>query len=74
MFEKFDRRLAGFLLQEYERTGSRQISMTHEQIAAQVSSAREVVARTLKRFASAGLVEMKRGRLLLKDTDGLKKL
>ena len=48
--------------------------MTHEQIAAQVSSAREVVARTLKRFASAGLVEMKRGRLLLKDTDGLKKL
>ena len=74
LFEKFDRRLAGFLLQEYERTGSRQISMTHEQIAAQVSSAREVVARTLKRFASAGLVEMKRGRLLLKDTDGLKKL
>ena len=74
LFERFDRRLAGFLLEEYARTGSREILMTHEQIAAQVSSAREVVARTLKRFSADGLVEMKRGKLLLKDPNALKKL
>ena len=74
LFERFDRRLAGFLLEEYARTGSREILMTHEQIAAQVSSASEVVARTLKRFSADGLVEMKRGKLLLKDPNALKKL
>ena len=56
LFAKLDRRLAEFLISEYERTGSRVIHMTHEQIAQQISSAREVVARMLKRFAADGLV------------------
>lgn len=74
LFFGFDRRLATFLINEYERTGSRYIRMTHEQIAEQVSSAREVVARMLKRFVSDGLVEVDRGAIKLKDIDGLKLL
>lgn len=74
LFEKFDRRLAGFLLREYERTKKRELHMTHEEIAVQISSAREVVARTLKRFAQENLVEIRRGLLVLKDIDGLRNL
>lgn len=74
LFARFDRRLATFLLNEYERTGNTEIRMTHEQIAQHVSSAREVVARMLKRFASDGLVEMRRGAIRLSDPDGLRRL
>ena len=74
LFKGFDRRLAAFLISEYERTGLKQIKMTHEQIAQHTSSAREVVARMLKRFAADGLVEFKRGLITLKDTDALKKM
>lgn len=74
LFTGFDRRLASFLLSEYERTGSREIKMTHEQIAQDTGSAREVVARMLKRFSTEGLVEFRRGTVTLKDIDGLKYL
>ena len=65
LFLKMDRRLALFLLGEYERTGSAEIRMTHEQIAVHISSAREVVARMLKRFEADGLVRLRRGSIVL---------
>ena len=74
LFRRFDQRLAAFLLEEYERTSSREIKMTHEQIAQNTSSAREVVARMLKRFAADRLVEMRRGTIRLADIEGLKNL
>lgn len=75
LFNRFDRRLADFLLEEYARTGSRVLRMTHEQIAQNVSSAREVVARMLKRFASDGLVDVsRRGAVRLLDAEGLKNI
>ncbi len=67
LFFRMDQRLAVFLLQEYERTGSCMIRMTHEQIASHISSARETVGRTLKRFAERGLIENRRGSVLLID-------
>ena len=74
IFRGFDRRLASFLIGEYERTKSKYIQMTHEQIALYTSSAREVVARMIKRFADEGLVESGRGTLKLTDIDGLRAL
>lgn len=74
LFKGYDRRLASFLLSEYERTGLKTIQMTHEQIAQYTNSAREVVARMLKRFANDGLVEYKRGRITLKDIAALELL
>ena len=44
---------------------------THEQIAQHISSAREAVARMLKSFSEDGLVELKRGAITLRETDGL---
>ena len=62
------------MLSEYERTGSKRLGITHEQIAQQINSAREVVARMLKRFSSDKLLEMKRGEILLQDIAGLRNL
>ena len=74
LFNRFDQRLAAFLLSEYRRTGIPEISMTQEQIAQNVNSAREVVARMLKQFALDGFVDNRRGRIVLKDIQGLEKI
>lgn len=74
LFKGYDRRLASFLISEYDRTGLTTISMTHEQIAQYTNSAREVVARMLKRFANDGLLEYRRGKVTLKDLETLRSL
>lgn len=51
-----DRRLARFLA---ERAAS-PIAMTHQEIAAELGTAREVVSRLLKQFAGEGLVVIER--------------
>ncbi len=74
LFARMDQRLAGFLLQEYDRTKNVKIRMTQEQIALQINSAREVVARMLKRFIADGLVEVGRGVIILRDIESLRKI
>ena len=74
LFKGFDRRLASFLISEYDRTGSATITMTHEEIAKHTSSAREVVARMLKSFSADGLIESKRGLIKLMDIESLRLL
>ena len=74
LFKGFDHRLAGFLVSCYEKTDKKEIVMTQEAIAAEVNTAREVVARMLKQFASDHLVELKRGKIILKDIDSLKRI
>ena len=74
LFKRLDQRLALFLMEESQRLGTDTIHMTHEQIAQQISSAREAVARMLKQFSEDGLVELKRGAIRLLDQKGLKAL
>ena len=74
LFKRLDQRLALFLMQESQRLGTDTIHMTHEQIAQQISSAREAVARMLKQFSEDGVVELKRGAIRLLDQKGLKAL
>ena len=74
LFKRFDQRLASYLLSAYKQSGSDEVKKTQEEIARDVNSAREVVARMLKDFAAKGLVEIKRGKIVLKNTEGLKKL
>ena len=54
LFMSMDKRLAIFLLDEAAKSGSDTIKLTHEQIAKYMGSAREVVSRMLKYFASEG--------------------
>lgn len=74
IFMGYDKRLAIFLLSELERTGRNEIKMTHEQIAEHTNSAREVVARMLKRFASEGVLEYRRGVITIKNSNALRSL
>ena len=60
LFMSMDKRLAIFLLDEVSKTGSDTVKLTHEQIAKYMGSAREVVSRMLKYFASEGLVTVSR--------------
>lgn len=72
MFKSLDKRLAEFLVLESERTGSNTLRITHEQIAQNISSAREAATRMLKSFSEDGLVELNRGTIIIKDLSSLK--
>ncbi len=74
LFMSFDERLAIFLLDELSRTGNRTLSLTHEQIARHLGSAREVVSRMLKYFESEGMVSLDRGSVTLVDLNRLREL
>lgn len=60
LFMSMDKRLAIFLLDESTKTGSDTIKLTHEQIAKYMGTAREVVSRMLKYFATEGMVSTSR--------------
>lgn len=72
LFSRFDSRLAEFLVSECVRTGGNELLLTQNEIAERVNSAREVVARMLKRFSEDGLVKVGRGRVTVLDIDGLR--
>lgn len=74
LFDHFDRRLARFLISQYEKTGDKRIKLTQEEIAVEVNSAREVVARMLRQFLDEGWIEMNRGSITLKNIEALKSL
>ena len=74
MWKSFDKRLAGFLLEESALEGSACLKMTHERIAAHLGTAREVVTRMLRYFQSEGMVRLSRGEITIIDEDALRKL
>lgn len=68
-YERVDVRLARLLL---ERAGEASVvTTTHQQLANELGSAREVVSRRLEDFAARGWVELGRGRVMLAERDGL---
>ncbi|MDE6888729.1 MAG: Crp/Fnr family transcriptional regulator [Eubacterium sp.] len=74
LFMSMDKRLAIFLSDESARTGLDTIALTQGQIARYMGSAREVVSRMLKYFASEGIVEVSRGGVTILDKKRLRTL
>lgn len=74
LFMSFDQRLAAYLIEASERTNSLDIKITHEQIAQDLNSAREVVSRMLKHFAKEGYVHLSRGKIHLINKQALASL
>ena len=74
LFKRFDQRLASYLVSAYDRTGCDEIKKTQEEIARDVNSAREVVARMLREFSEKGLVKIKRGSIKLSDIEALRSI
>ncbi|MBQ5990695.1 MAG: Crp/Fnr family transcriptional regulator [Oscillospiraceae bacterium] len=71
IFKSIDARVASFLLEESDRTGSETLNITQETIATEINTAREVVARMLKRFAAEGYIQNQRGKIIITDADAL---
>ena len=70
-FKSFDSRLAAFLIETSEMENKLDIQITHDQIARNLGTAREVVTRMLKYFQREHAVELSRGTIHIKDMDKL---
>jgi len=68
-FERVDVRLAKLLLAR--AAGADELKTTHQELANELGTAREVVSRHLEAFASAGLVKLSRGQIILLDHQAL---
>jgi len=71
-FERLDKRLAQRLMDLAGPDGV--VSATHQDLAAELGTAREVVGRQLKELVRRGWVELARGRIELKQPDQLSAL
>jgi len=71
-FGRMDVRLARRLLELDDGTHS--LQLTHQQLATELGTAREVISRILKDFGRRGSVALKRGRVELSDLNGLGQL
>lgn len=67
-FSRLDQRLAKLLLSRHEDV----LGVTHQQLAEELGSVREIVSRLLKGFAAQGLVALGREQVTLLDRPGLK--
>ena len=67
-FARLDQRLAKLLLAKPED----HLNVTHQQLAEELGSVREIVSRLLKGFAAQGLVTLGREQVTLLDRPGLK--
>ena len=68
-FHKLDRRVASALLGR-----GRTLSITHQQLADEIGSVREIVTRVLKGFADAGWVQLGRGSIEILDAAALRRV
>ncbi len=71
VFRRLDVRVAQFLLQQGRSAGP--ISITHQQIAAELGSSREVISRLLESLESEGLIHRARGAIEVLDRAGLER-
>ena len=74
VFHRMDQRLAGILIENSARHHTDTVHATHEQLAEEAGTAREVVTRLLRDFAARGWVEIHRGSVKITDRKGLLQL
>ena len=70
LFRAIPERLARTLLVR-ERQGI--VEATHQEIANELGSAREVVSRVLQRFERGGVIAIERGRIVIRDSEALRR-
>ena len=71
-FRPVERRLASLLLSRADKSGT--IQTTHQEIAVELGTAREVVSRHLKRFESSGLIELERSTVRVSKPEELRRV
>lgn len=63
-FESLDTRLNTRLSYLFEQSASGSLSLTHQDLAQELGSSREVISRLLKKMENKGLIVLKRGKIL----------
>lgn len=71
VFSNVASRIAGALLEHRAIEGGDELRLTHEDIAKDAGTAREVVSRILKQFQADGLVKLTRGKVTVIDAGKL---
>jgi CRP/FNR family transcriptional regulator len=66
VFRRVDRRIADYL-QKRCKDGTQPVRATHQAIASDLGTSREVVSRILKEFESEGIIEVARGTVTIVD-------
>lgn len=66
-FLKMDQRLARYLAAKKGKTGSNELQITHQEIANELGTSREVISRLLKQLEKKKWVELGRNKLYLRD-------
>ena len=74
LFLKIDQRVAQFLWDEMIQKNSMTLSITHDEIARYIGSAREVVTKVLKYMVKEHVLELKRGMIIINDKEKLRTL
>ncbi len=65
IFHKMDDRLANYLTTKSSTLGARILKISHQEIADDLATSREVISRLLKQFEKRGLLAMQRGQIEL---------
>jgi CRP/FNR family transcriptional regulator len=68
-FKRLDQRLAGLLLERGPK-----VRATHQQLADELGSVREIVSRIVRNFAEQGLVQTGREQITILDSAGLRRV
>ena len=72
LFLKIDQRVAQFLWDEMVQKNCMTLSLTHDEIARYIGSAREVVTKVLKYMVKEQVLELKRGTIMILDKEKLR--
>lgn len=70
-FKNMDERLVMYLKKHAEISNSKTISVTHAQIATELSTSREVISRLLKKLAQKDLIKVNRQSIEITNLDSL---
>ena len=70
VFQRLDQRLAARLLAR----GDEQLRLTHQALADELGSVREIISRLLSSFEDRGWIRLGRGRILIRDRAALQRL
>ena len=72
LFLKIDQRVAQLLWDEMVQKNSMTLTMTHDEMAKYIGSAREVVTKVLKYMVKENVLELKRGEVTILDKEKLR--
>ncbi len=68
-FKKMDERLLEYLQVKFQHLNTLELNITHQEIANELGTSREVISRLLKQLERHGVIDLGRNKVLLKKTD-----